>query len=127
MASASGGEGGGDDGMFSDMLSRLQRLSERLAAKESEAIELSTRNRFLESDLGTARCEAAAAREELQQEATRAALLEQQLRRRAARAQLLLLFRHVRRQILRPQRRRLCRHLHVAQRRAAQLRQRRAH
>lgn len=74
-------DGGGGDQVFQDMLSRLQHLSERLATKESESIELSTRVRFLESDLSTANCEAEAAREELQQEATRVSLLEQQLER----------------------------------------------
>ena len=73
--------GGGGDDVFSDMLQRLQRLSERLTGKEAECVELTARNRFLQSDAERARDEASAARDELQQEATKLALLEQRCAR----------------------------------------------
>jgi hypothetical protein len=63
--------------VFSDMLERLQGLSDRLASKEQDVLELRSKNRMLESDLHASRTEAASAHEELQQEATRASLLDQ--------------------------------------------------
>lgn len=69
------------DVIFTDMLQRLEQLSNTLTQKEREVVQQVSRTAGLENTVRSLQSELTSARDEIGQEALRASLLEQRLQR----------------------------------------------